>query len=149
KRFQSDHAGRWAETAVPHRLEEGLPHGHHLRLVEGAAFPNFGRFERSCFSLGGSMADILAIALVTLGLSAGCSAIIIFKLNRHQRTQQASFEENLLEVAYHLATIRRGETLRSEVTSVTADPSDRTLSSGMRRTRSRRHISTGREQVAR
>jgi hypothetical protein len=64
------------------------------------------------------MADILAIALVTLALAGSCSAIVIFKLNRHQRTQQASFEENLLEIAYHLATIRRGETLRSEITSV-------------------------------
>jgi len=61
------------------------------------------------------MADTLAIALVALGLAASCSAIIIFKLNRHQRTQQASFEENLFEIAYHLAKIRRGETLRSEV----------------------------------
>jgi len=55
------------------------------------------------------MLNILEVALIALGLSASCSAIIILKLNRHQRTQQASFEENLFAIDYHLGRIRRGD----------------------------------------
>lgn len=58
---------------------------------------------------GAPMLNILEVALIALGLSANCSAIIIFKLNRHQRAQQASFEESLFEIDYHLGRMRRGD----------------------------------------
>jgi len=57
------------------------------------------------------MLHILGVAVIALGFSAICSAIILSKLNRHQRTQEASFEESLFEIDYQLGRARRGETL--------------------------------------
>lgn len=58
------------------------------------------------------MLNTLQLALVALSLSASCSAVIILKLNRHQRSQQTSFEGSLFEIDYHLGRMRRGDRSR-------------------------------------
>jgi hypothetical protein len=66
---------------------------------------------------GYTLPDILEFSLIEMCLSVGCSWIIVFKLNNHQRTQDASFEESLFEIDYQLGRVRRPETLTLEAFS--------------------------------
>ncbi len=53
------------------------------------------------------MLHTVGISLIGIGSAVTCCAVIVFMLDKHQRTQASSFEENVLEIDHHLVDARR------------------------------------------